>query len=133
MRAGLFEIRLGERPTAAAAENGNGGFQAAHLVEPPFREAGERGLHRYCSGCSHETEHVPTRGSDRANIPAIRWPAAEPASGSTMCVDCGQWRTAASRPNASTWSFWPRTPDDKADRDPAARSSGHVSVSRRER
>jgi hypothetical protein len=27
-----------------------------------------------------------------------------------MCVDCGEWRTAASRPNTPAWSFWPRLP-----------------------
>jgi hypothetical protein len=27
-----------------------------------------------------------------------------------MCVDCGQWRVAASRPIAPAWSFWPRLP-----------------------
>ena len=108
MSAGLFEIRLGGRRTAAAERNGD--FQSARRLEPPFRQAGERGLHRYCSGCSQETEHVLCRGDDAANTPAIRWPAAEPESGTTMCVDCGQWRTAASRPNAPAWSFWPRLP-----------------------
>jgi hypothetical protein len=58
-------------------------------------KAEERGLHRYCSGCSGETEHVLCQGVDGANIPAIRWPAARAASGTTICVDCGQWRTAA--------------------------------------
>ena len=101
MSGGLFEIRLG-------ALNGNGDAQTARHVEPPFREAGERGLHRYCSGCSQETEHVLC--NDGPKTPAIRRPAAEPATGTTMCVDCGQWRSPASRPNASDWSFWPRTP-----------------------
>ena len=103
MSAGLFEIRLGGRPTAAAEES-------APRVESPFLQAGERGLHRYCSGCSQETEHVLWPGDDGASIPAIRWPAAEAASGTTMCVDCGQWRAPASRPNAPAWSFWPRLP-----------------------
>jgi hypothetical protein len=103
MSAGLFEIRLGGRPAAAAE-------QSARRVEPLFRQAGERGLHRYCSGCSQETEHVLWRDDDGASIPAIRWPAAEPPSGTTMCVDCGQWRAPASRPNAPAWSFWPRLP-----------------------
>lgn len=103
MSAGLFEIRLGGR-LAPAAES------SARRVEPPFRQAGERGLHRYCSGCSQETEHVLCGGDDVVSIPAIRWPAAEPASGTTMCVDCGQWRAPASQPNAPAWSFWPRLP-----------------------
>jgi hypothetical protein len=102
MSAGLFEIRLGGGPAAAAE-------QSARRAEPPFRQAGERGLHRYCSGCSQETEHVLCQDDD-VSIPAIRWPATEPASGTTMCVDCGQWRAPASRPNAPAWSFWPRMP-----------------------
>jgi len=108
MSAGLFEIRLGGTPAAAAE-------QSARRVEPLFRQAGERGLHRYCSGCSQETEHVLCRGDDDASIPAIRRPAAEPASGTTMCVDCGQWRAPASRPNAPAWSFWPRVPPGPGD------------------
>jgi hypothetical protein len=101
MSGGLFEIRLG-------AQNGNGDHQTAHRVEPPFRQTGERGLYRYCSSCSQETEHVLY--IDGPGTPAIRRPAAEPASGTTMCVDCGQWRSPPSRPNASAWSFWPRMP-----------------------
>jgi hypothetical protein len=106
MSGGLFEIRLGERRTAASAQSGNGHT----AVEPPFGEAGERGLHRYCSGCSRETEHVLC--NDGPKTPAIRRPAVEPATGTTICVDCGQWRGPASRPNASEWSFWPRTPGE---------------------
>jgi hypothetical protein len=129
MSAGLFEIRLGGRPAAAAE-------QSARRVEPPFRQADEPGLHRYCSGCSQETEHVLCRGGDGAGIPAIRWPATDPASGTTMCVDCGQWRVAASRPHAPAWSFWPRLPaepggvlsvsrrDDEAPRESAAENEG---------
>jgi hypothetical protein len=108
MSAGLFEIRLGGRPAAVAD-------QPVRRVEPPFQEVGERGLHRYCSGCSQETEHVLWRGDDGASIPAIRWPAAEPASGTTRCVDCGQWRAPASRPTAPAWSFWPRRPVETAE------------------
>jgi hypothetical protein len=61
------------------------------------RKAAERGLHRYCSGCSRETEHVLCHDADGPIIPTIRWPAARAASGTTICVDCGQWRTAASQ------------------------------------
>ena len=49
----------------------------------------KRGLHRYCSGCAQETEHVLCQSDDGPSIPAIRWPAAKAASGTTMCVDCG--------------------------------------------
>jgi hypothetical protein len=65
-------------------------------AEPLFRKAEERGLHRYCLGCSRETEHVLCQGGEGANIPMIRWPAAGAPSGTTICVDCGQWRIAAS-------------------------------------
>jgi hypothetical protein len=118
MTAG-FEIRVGLRPTGAVAQNGNGDLQSAYRGELPFREARERGLHRYCSGCSQETEHVLS--GDGANTPAIRRPAAEAASGTTICVDCGQWRSPASRPDATAWSFWPRTP---------AEAGGVLSVSK---
>jgi hypothetical protein len=78
-------------------------------AERLLRKAEERRLHRYCLGCSRETEHVLCLGDEVADIPVIRWPAAGAASGTTICVDCGQWRVAASRP------------------------SGRVGVSRRER
>jgi hypothetical protein len=143
MNSGLFEIRLGGRLSTA-------GGQTVRRVEPPFRQADEHGLHRYCSGCSQETEHVLCGGADAAGIPAIRWPAAEPASDTTMCVDCGQWRAAASRPHAPAWSFWPRPPaeagrvlsvskrDDEAPLESAAENEGMpplpetTSVSRRQ-
>ena len=106
MSGGLFEIRFRRTPAAANAE-----VQTARLTEPPpFRQTGERGLHRYCYGCAQETEHVLCQSGDGRSIPAIRWPAAQPASGTTMCVDCGHWRVAASRPMAPAWSFWPREP-----------------------
>jgi hypothetical protein len=106
MSAGLFEIRFRRAPVTPSEE-----LPSAPLVEPaPLRHAAERGLHRYCSGCAQETEHVLCQGDDGPGIPAIRWPAAKPASGTTMCVDCGQWRVAASKPIAPTWSFWPRLP-----------------------
>jgi hypothetical protein len=104
MSGGLFEIRFRLTPAAANAE-----VQSARLTEP-FRQTVERGLHRYCYGCAQETEHVLCESDDGPSIPAIRWPAAQPASGTTMCVDCGHWRVAASRPIAPEWSFWPRVP-----------------------
>ena len=107
MSAGLFEIRFSERPSAPEEESDD--LQPANRAEPLFRQAGERGLHRFCSGCSRQTEHLLAGSSDRSEIPAIRLPAAEPPSGTTICVDCGQWRAPASLPNAPTWSFWPRT------------------------
>ena len=103
MSAGLFKIRLGVTLTPA-------GEHSARRAEPPFRQADESGLHRYCSGCSHETEHVLCQSTEGASLPAIRMPTAEAVSGTTMCVDCGQWRSPASRPNSPALSFWPRTP-----------------------
>jgi hypothetical protein len=78
-------------------------------AEPNRRQAKESARHRYCSGCSRETEHVPWSGGGRPSIPSIQWPAAEPASGATICLDCGQLRApAASRPGPLAWSSWPR-------------------------
>jgi hypothetical protein len=117
MSSGRFEIRLGP-------QNGNGDHQTAPRDEPQFRQDGERGLHRYCSSCSQETEHVLC--VDGPKTPAIRRPSVEPASGTTMCVDCGQWRSPAARPDAPVWSFWPRPPGE-------ADGVASVRVSRRER
>jgi hypothetical protein len=66
------------------------------------------GLHRYCSGCAHETEHVAWTAEGRGSIPSIRWPAAEPAGGATICLNCGQWRAAGSQGRPPAWSTWPR-------------------------
>jgi len=108
----LYEIRFRRAPAAVSEE-----VQPAPLIEPaPFRQAGQRGLHRYCSGCAQETEHVLCQSDDGPGIPPIRWPAAKAASGTTMCVDCGQWRAEASRPIAPAWSFWPRLPVDTSAR-----------------
>ncbi|HEY8791627.1 MAG TPA: hypothetical protein VIL96_01945 [Gaiellaceae bacterium] len=93
MSAGLFEIRLGERSTAAPQK-----VEFPARAESPFRQAEQRGLHRHCSGCGRETEHVLFREGDGAGLPAIRWPAVKAASGTTICVDCGQWRAAARQP-----------------------------------
>ena len=93
MSAGLFEIRLGERSTAAPQK-----VEFPARAESAFRQAEQRGLHRHCSGCARETEHVLFREGDGAGLPAIRWPAVKAASGTTICVDCGQWRAAARQP-----------------------------------
>jgi len=75
-------------------------------VAPTDRHKG--GLHRHCSGCAHETEHVAWPPDGPASIPRIRWPAAEPAGGTTICLNCGQWRAATSQPSPPAWSSWPR-------------------------
>ena len=106
MSAGLLEIRLGRRDPAAPPPK----LEFPARAESPFRQARERGLHRYCCGCARETEHVLCQEDGRGGIPAIRWPVVKAASGTTICVDCGQWRSAASRPGGIAWSSWPRTP-----------------------
>jgi hypothetical protein len=75
-------------------------------ARPTDRHKG--GPHRYCSGCAHETEHVAWTAEGPGSIPAIRWPAAEPACGTTICLNCGQWRAASSQPRPPAWSTWPR-------------------------
>jgi hypothetical protein len=107
---GLFLVPL-DRPRAMPA--------AAKTLEPPVArprrarvaptDRHRRGLHRYCSGCSRETEHVAWTADGRGSIPSIRWPAAEPAGGTTICLSCGQWRAATSRPSPPAWSSWPRS------------------------
>jgi hypothetical protein len=109
---GLFLVRL-ERPRAIPA--------AAKTLEPlAQRRPGRRrvaptdrdkgGLHRYCTGCTRETEHVAWTAEGRGSIPSIRWPAVEPAAGTTICLNCGQWRAAPSQPRPPAWSIWPRNP-----------------------
>jgi hypothetical protein len=109
---GLFMVRL-DRPRAMPA--------AAKTLEPLAPKRPERGrvaptdrhkggLHRYCTGCTRATEHVPWKADGRGSIPSIRWPAGEPAAGATICLNCGQLRAATSQPNPPAWSSWPRKP-----------------------
>jgi hypothetical protein len=67
------------------------------------------GLHRHCSGCARETGHVVSARDSRGSIPSIRWPTAEPAAGTTICLNCGQWRAVSSQPRPPAWSCWPRS------------------------
>jgi hypothetical protein len=109
--SGLFMVGL-ERPRAMPA--------VARTFAPPGRRRGrgrvapttqpKSGLHRYCSSCAHDTEHVVWAPDGPESIPSIRWPAPEAAIGSTICVDCGQWRAASSQPRLAEWSSWPRGP-----------------------
>jgi hypothetical protein len=106
---GLFMVPL-DRPRAMSA--------AAKRQEPPAIRSGRAriaptdrhkgGLHRYCSGCAQVTEHVAWAADGRGSIPAIRWPTTEPAIGTTICLNCGQWRAATSRPSPPSWSSWSR-------------------------
>ena len=107
---GLFMVPL-DRPRTLPA--------AAKTVQPPALRPGsgrvaptdrhKSGLHRHCSSCARETEHVAWSADGRGSIPSIRWPTAEPAAGTTICLNCGQWRAASSRPRLPAWSSWPRS------------------------
>jgi len=109
---GLFMVPLA-RPRAMSAA-------AAKRHEPPAMRPGQArvaptdrrksGLRRYCSGCARETEHVAWTADGRGSTPSIRWPSTEAARGTTICVNCGQWRAAASsQPRPPAWSSWPRS------------------------
>ena len=109
-RPGLFMVPL-DRPRAISA--------AAKTHEPPAMRPGRArvaltdrhkgGLHRYCAGCAHETEHVAWAADGRGSTPSIRWPTTKPAIGTTICLNCGQWRAAMPQPTLRTWSSWPRS------------------------
>jgi hypothetical protein len=66
---------------------------------PAPLERQRRGLHRYCAGCASETEHVAWAGNGLGSVALIRWPGEAVSSGTTICLSCGQWRAAASRPD----------------------------------
>lgn len=108
----LFMVQLNGTTATHGAEEVATVFAGHHrvraLADSNRGQAIERALHRYCSGCSRETEHVPWAGAGRSTIPPIRWPAAEPAGDATICLVCGQLRGAASRPSPLAWSSWPR-------------------------
>jgi hypothetical protein len=107
---GLFMVPL-DRPWATSA--------AAKRHEPPAIRPGrarvaptdrhKSGLHRYCSGCAQETEHVASAAEGRGSTPSIRRPTTEPAIGTTICLNCGQWRGASPQPRPPAWSSWPRS------------------------
>jgi hypothetical protein len=108
---GLFMVPLDRPPMSAAP--------VPKTHEPPAvrpgRARGARtdrhkgGHHRYCSGCAQETEHVAWAAEGRGSTPSIRWPATEPAIGTTICMNCGQWRAASLQPRPPAWSSWPRS------------------------
>ena len=107
---GLFMVRLDQPKVVPAVEERL--VSLAHVGPQPLRvkpiPLQKSGLHRYCSGCAQETEHVAWSRDGRASVPSIRWPAAEPAGGTTICLTCGQWRAATSQPSPPAWSGWPR-------------------------
>jgi hypothetical protein len=107
---GLFMVPLARpRAMSAAAKTHEppamrpGGTRVA----PPDRHKSE--LQRYCSGCAQETEHVAWTADGRGSTPSIRWPSTEPAIGTTICLNCGQWRAASPQPRPPAWSSWPRS------------------------
>src|SRR6476646_6013609 len=101
---GLFMVPL-DRPRAMPT--------AANSHEPPTIRPGrgrvaptdrhKDGDHRYCSGCAKETEHVAWALDGRGSTPSIRWPTTEPASGTTICVNCGRWPAASTQPQPPAW------------------------------
>ena len=107
---GLFMVRLDQPNAVPAVEERL--VSPAHVGPQPLRvkptPRPKGGLHRYCSGCAQETEHVAWSRCGRASIPSIRWPAAEPAGATTICLNCGHWRAATSQSSPPAWSGWPR-------------------------
>ena len=107
---GLFMVPL-DRPRALPAAAKTHGPPATRpgraRVAPTDRHKG--GLHRYCSGCAQETEHVAWVADGRGSTPSIRWPTTKPAIGTTICLNCGQWRAASRQPTPRRWSSWPRS------------------------
>jgi hypothetical protein len=110
---GLFMIRLkrpGAMPAAAKKLKPLAQRRPRHArVAPSNRQ--KSGLHRYCSACARETEHVAWAAYGRGSSPSIRWPTAEPARGTTICLNCGHWRAATSQLRPRAWSSWPRSRD----------------------
>lgn len=107
---GLFMVRVDKPKLVPAVEETLASLAHERLGPPGARPTPRQksGVHRYCSGCAHETEHVAWVRGGQESIPSIRWPAAEPASGTTACLNCGQWRPAASQAGPTAWSRWPR-------------------------
>jgi hypothetical protein len=106
---GLFLVPL-DRPRAISAAAKTPESPAMRplraRVAPTDRPKG--GLRRYCSGCAHETEHVPWAADGRGSTSSIRWPTTEAAIGTTVCLNCGQWRAVSPQPRPPAWSDWPR-------------------------
>jgi hypothetical protein len=105
----LFMVPLA-RPRASSAAARTHQPQAIRTgwarVAPTDRHKG--GLRRYCLGCAQETEHVAWAAFGRGSTHSIRGPTTEPATGTTICLNCGQWRATSSQPRPPAWSSWPR-------------------------
>ena len=106
---GLFLVPLDRPRTTSAAPK----TQEAPAIRTGRARVGpidrrKGGLHRYCTGCAQETEHVAWAAEGRGSTPSIRWPTTKPAIGTTICLNCGQWRAVSSQPRPPAWSNWPR-------------------------
>ena len=107
---GLYMVLRGEPGAKAATEQPAPVFGHATRRSPRRGQAQDMELRRYCAGCAREAEHVPWATGGPVQIPAIQWPGAEPASGTTICLDCGQLRAAAFPPSPPAWSSWSSNP-----------------------
>jgi hypothetical protein len=107
---GLFMVPLARPQTRSAApkRHERAAIRPRRARVAPT-ERHKRGLHRYCSGCAQETEHAAWSAEGRGSTPSIRWPTTEPAIGTTICLNCGQWRAASPQPRPPAWSSWPRS------------------------
>ena len=96
---GLFIVSLDQpRAMPAAAKTLEQTVLRAERVRDAMTDRRHNSTrHRYCLSCARETEHVGWIAVGRGSIPLIRWPAAEPPTGTTICLNCGQWRTATSQ------------------------------------
>jgi hypothetical protein len=107
---GLFMVPLNRprvMPAAAKTHAPPAMRPGRARIAPTNRHKG--GLHRYCTGCAHETEHVAWAADGRGSIRSIKWATSEPAIGTTICLNCGQLRTASPQPRPPAWSSWPRS------------------------
>ncbi len=95
---GLFMVAVDQRAATRATQEVptvSVGPRPGRARAEPSRWRAEGVRHRYCSGCSRETGHVPR----------------ELASDTTICADCGQLRGRAPRPRTVAWSSEPRRRD----------------------
>src|SRR5205807_9832170 len=70
----LFMVRLGQPEVVPVVEERLASLAHEGPGPPPVKPIPRQksGLHRYCSGCARETEHVGWSRHARASIPSIR-------------------------------------------------------------
>ena len=95
---GLFVVPVGGRRRSDEQVTG-ASIDTRHVGPRPQPRAGGaprrqlgRALRRYCAGCSRVTTHGAYAIGAPPNAFQIHRLTAAPASGTTVCVDCGQWR-----------------------------------------